>query len=399
MSVIGEPIVAGVVPSDDRKEVARALLASGIDAVDLELEPALEGLPPTATLTADLGIDFPDGLAPLPQPPAKVPTPGQALPPADVLVVTWTVDEQDALADVFTPGHGRKTWYRYDRNFSERYASKIRPHAPAQMAKRLGSWLPTKIGAQNVLCFKSELHLNQDGIRTGDGTATLPVADLFRQLIAEVKPKVLLTIGTSGGVFPEHNLGDVVVTRAARFRLNDEFKKEPFAGQTFISSWTIPTSRFDDAQTLMARYAARLAEPAFAPPTKQFPFATPPIKRQASQGPRIWLEGRDLPKDHPILTTDYFEFGTSANHLQQHGCAVEMGDAVLGMVVAQMPQPPDWAVVRNLSDPVINGDLPTGPGPRNMQTHWAVWYYETYGYWTSVTGALAAWAIIAGLGG
>jgi hypothetical protein len=34
-----------------------------------------------------------------------------------------------------------------------------------------------------------------------------------------------------------------------------------------------------------------------------------------------------------------------------------------------------------------------------MQAHWAVWYYEKYGYWTSVNGALACWAVIAGLEG
>ena len=62
-----------------------------------------------------------------------------------------------------------------------------------------------------------------------------------------------------------------------------------------------------------------------------------------------------------------------------------------------MADPPDWVVVRNISDPQINGDLPTEPRALNMQTHWAVWYYEAYGYWTSVTGALATWAIIAGV--
>ena len=28
-----------------------------------------------------------------------------------------------------------------------------------------------------------------------------------------------------------------------------------------------------------------------------------------------------------------------------------------------------------------------------MQAHWAVWYYETYGYWTSVNSAIAVWAM------
>ncbi|MGH2771017.1 MAG: hypothetical protein ACRDJF_10940, partial [Actinomycetota bacterium] len=108
-------------------------------------------------------------------------------------------------------------------------------------------------------------------------------------------------------------------------------------------------------------------------------------------------DGRDMPEFHPVLTTDFFEFGTSANRLFDEGSAVEMGDAVLGLVCEEMPDPPRWAVVRNLSDPMINADLPRGRGKLDMQTHWAVWYYEAYGYWTSVTGALATWAIIAGL--
>ena len=43
------------------------------------------------------------------------------------------------------------------------------------------------------------------------------------------------------------------------------------------------------------------------------------------------------------------------------------------------------------------GDLPLGSRALNMQTHWAVWYYEAFGYWTSVNSALTTWAIIAGL--
>jgi hypothetical protein len=35
------------------------------------------------------------------------PAPGDPLPAADVLVVTWTIAETEALADVFTPGQPR----------------------------------------------------------------------------------------------------------------------------------------------------------------------------------------------------------------------------------------------------------------------------------------------------
>ena len=79
-----------------------------------------------------------------------------------------------------------------------------------------------------------------------------------------------------------------------------------------------------------------------------------------------------------------------------------MGDAVLGMVVKELldagKPAPNWLVIRNASDPQINGDLPDRSGRHrsrmrralNMQAHWAVWYYEVYGYWTSVNSASAS---------
>jgi nucleoside phosphorylase len=378
-----------------RKGIARQLLSQGTEPADLALEPE-PGAP--AALTADLGIPFPDGLAPLPQPIDPTPAPGDPMLPADVLVVTWTVAEVNALADVLTPDHGRNAWYRYDRGFGK-YADRIRPGAPALQAQRLGSYFPTRIGDTSVLCVKSELHLNQDGVSTGDGTATLPVKDFFAQMIEEVKPKVVLTIGTSGGVSADQDLGDVVVTRAAKFRCHEEFRNEPFNGSTYNSDWEIPTEHFAAGEELMRRYTDRLVEPAFLPPTKRYPYHGPALENKPPNVPDIKRDGAQMPAFHPVLTTDYFEFGTSANHLDREGCAVEMGDAVLGLVCSELANPPRWAIVRNLSDPQINGDLPTTPSRLNMQVHWAAWYYEVYGYWTSICGALTTWAIIAGLNG
>lgn len=379
---------------EQRKEIARMLLDQGTEPADLALEPA-PGV--AAALTADLGIPFPDGLSPLPQPISPAPAPGDPLPTADVLIVTWTVAEVNALADVLTPGQGRNAWYRYDRDFEAKYASKIRPGAPALKARRLGSYFPTRVGDTSVLCVKSELHLNQDGISTAEGKATLPVKDFFAQMIDEVKPKVVLTIGTSGGVSADQDLGDVVVTRAARFRCHEEFRNEPFNGQTYKSDWEVPTDHLAAGEELMRRYADRLVEPAFLPPTKRYSYAGPPLENEPPNVPNILRDGAQLPAFHPVLTTDYFEFGTSANKLDGEGCAVEMGDAVLGLLCSELADPPRWAIVRNLSDPQINGDLPTTPSRLNMQVHWAAWYYELYGYWTSICGALATWSILAGL--
>jgi hypothetical protein len=343
----------------------------------------------------DLRLPFPAASRPKPVALATEPDPSDPLPKADVLVVTWTAAEMLALADVLTPGVNPRTkWYRYDRKFEE-YLPSIRKGAPARMANRLGSYYPTKIGAQSVLCVKSELHLNQDGVRTGEGTATLPVAELTRQMIGEVQPKLVVTVGTAGATFGDHELGDVVITRSARFRCTQEFRNEPFADTEYHSRLTIPTKHEKKAKALMAVHAAQLDEPTFGPPTKKYDFAGP-LLTGPKNTPDLKLDGRDFPKNHPMLTTDFFEFGTSSNGLEQIGCGVEMGDAVFGMVAEELgSKAPKWLVIRNASDPQINGDLPGRDDLVDMQAHWAVWYYETYGYWTSVMSAIATWSMIA----
>ena len=149
----------------------------------------------------------------------------------------------------------------------------------------------------------------------------------------------------------------------------------------------------------MATFASQLVDPPFAPPTDNFVFHHAPINPTKPNQPKIRLEqdGRDMPEWHPILTTDYFEYGTTENRLDKEGCAVEMGDAALGLAASEHPNPPHWLVIRNMSDPVINGKLPAKQFKLNEQTTWAVGYYTAYGKWTSVMSALATWGILAGV--
>ena len=134
-----------------------------------------------------MALPWPAGLAPKPQELADEPDVADPLPRADVLVVTWTAAEMLALADTLTPGVNPRTrWYRYARNFEE-YLPEIRGGAPARAVGRLGSYYPTRIGSKSVLCVKSELHLNQDGVATGAGTATMPVARFLKQIYQEVQ--------------------------------------------------------------------------------------------------------------------------------------------------------------------------------------------------------------------
>ena len=370
--------------------------------IDDDPNPAAAAAPP-APMAAGAGAGlrgvagalaprWPAGLAPTPVN-DPTPDPEAPLPPADYVVITWTAAEARALAGVLTAGVDPSRWHPYRRNYTTLLPA-IRKGAPARAADRLASWYRTSIGGKQVLCMKSELHLNQDSIPTGDGTATLPVADLFRQIITEANPTLIITTGTAGGTLTDAELGDVVITRAARFRLADEFRNEAFNNQTFTSTGNIPTTQLATAAALLDVTTGRLREPDFGPPTTRYPFGA--LLPGFANTPRLLCDGVDFPAFHPILTTDYFEFGTSTNDLGNLGCGVEMGDAVLGLVASQIGAgAPRWLVVRNASDPPINGELPTSPAVPDMQAHWALFYYQQYGYWTSVNSALACWALIA----
>jgi len=317
---------------------------------------------------------------PVPTPRPTVPKPESPLPKVDYVIVTWTVAEVKALADVLTPGHQREEWYPYTHNF-EAYLPAIRKGAPARKAGRLGSYFITSIQGKKVLCFKSELHLNQDSVRRPGQQPTLPVRDLFQQLLKETRPRLIITAGTAGATCGKTQLGDVMLTRAARFRLNDEFKSAPFNNTTYACTWMpkIPVDFFAKAKPLLDAHQDKLGG-----------------ARPVTRTPRLWAEGHkdagrfDFTPLAPILTTDFFEYGTTTNHLDQIGCGVEMGDAVLGMVVASLAEKPRWLVVRNASDPQIDGTL-----SKKEQIDEAVRTYQQYGYWTSVNSSIAAWAVIA----
>src|SRR5262249_30837407 len=97
-------------------------------------------------------ISWPAGLAPKT---GKIPsgTAASPLPKADVLVVTWTVDEGHALSRVLTPGKDSGNDYRsYTHNFAT-ISKKMRPGCPAIQAGRLGAFWTTKIGTKNVVVF------------------------------------------------------------------------------------------------------------------------------------------------------------------------------------------------------------------------------------------------------
>ena len=325
-------------------------------------------LPQAAVMARDAlePIPWPKKLAPLPLPLKPAPSPSAPLPKADALVVTWTVAEALALSDVLTPGFESKTaWYPYAYDFAS-YASQIRPGAPASESKRLGSYFLTSIAGKKVVCFKSELHMSQDGPK-------LPIRALWKQIITETGASLVITTGTSGGIGAGVELGDVVLGAEVRFDCQKSFKNAPFANSAFTPS-PINSAQFAVANALFKANAPKL----------------PPSTRP----PAIFSKPTTAIRPLDIVTTDFFGFDTAENyyHLQGLGSAVEMGDAVLGLVIQDLGKTaPRWCALRNVSDPQIPNE-----GTLSDQSKKAAQIYEKYGYWTTVCSAIAVWATIAG---
>ncbi len=312
-------------------------------------------------------IPWPAGKAPTPAPLARTPSPTSPLPEADYLVVTWTTEEAKCLADLLTPGHPCKTaWYPYTHNFTKEYVPIIRRGAPAvQDSHRLASYFPTTIAGKRVLCVKSELHFSQDGPK-------MPIAKLWAQMIAEVRPKLVISTGTAGGIGAGIELGDVAVSPSVRFDCQGRFKSTPFHDAVYHCS-KVKTTSFGEAERLFAANLSHL----------------PPAKRP----PTIFTKAVAGIANADVVTTDIFAFDDSTDHfkLQGLGAAVEMGDAVLGMVIDGLgSSAPKWTAVRNASDPQIDA---AGLTLQQIRTK-AGQIYEKFGYWTTISSAITSWALI-----
>lgn len=313
-------------------------------------------------------IPWPAGEAPKPQPIAPPPSPESPLPRADVLVVTWTVAEALALSDVLTPGYrSKKAWYHYRHNWEREFRPLVRTGAPSLEEDRLGLWFTTRIAGKSVVCMKSELHFARDG-------GKIPLLKLWRQIIEESKPSLVITTGTAGAIGGELVLGDVVVSRKVRFDCRREFASSPFSHREIVCPTDVPLGKVSYATSkLLGVTLDRL----------------PHQKRH----PRIVVRPLRSAEVMDVVTTDFFAFDDTTDHfgLQGLGSAVEMDDAVLGLACTDLGSAaPAWVAVRNASDPQIDGSLPL-----NRQAEVASRIYEKYGYWTTVNSAIATWAVIA----
>lgn len=324
-------------------------------------DPILDRITYVASPAPMRPIPWPAQLGP--KTPASV---REELPDADVLVVTWTAAEAKALADVLTTGRASSAWTRYTDKWAT-YEPQLTDRSPARFSKCLGLWAMSEIDGKRAVLFKSDLHMSTDA-------KSLPVRQLWVQLVRAVEPKLVITTGTAGGIGEQTQLGDVCVTNGAKFNCQQEFKREPFAQTTYAGVQWSPGAQMSRCAGLLAVNANELR-----------PLAT--------RDPEV-----SAVIDKPgVETIDFFGFADATDY---YGVASndpdarneEMDDATLPLALGDIKSTVPWLSIRNASDPQV-AHMDT----IEEEKKWAEEIYEKYGYWTTVGSAITCWAAIADL--
>jgi len=329
-------------------------------------------------------IQWPQGRAPAPIPLNPPPAPEAPLPRADYVAVTYTTDEANAMAVVLTPGYlaaagnqlsgaaaanklSGKTWYPYSHLLQTKYSSRLSQFPARQW---LGKYFLTKIGTKTLLCFKSEIHLHQDG----QG----PFEDLLLQIMDETHAKLVITTGTSTAIGSKLKLGDVVIAATCVFDRRRE--SSDLNGQSDLNGKVVSSP-------------APTESPSFKLANEQLLAAIADnLSPARAETPRIYWTQEQLGQPDITVTTDSFTIDDARNSsgLQGLGAATDMDDGILGLACERRGKDaPAWLSIRNISVPQL-----TGSSPDNLRN--AATSYARYGFWTTVESAIATWAVVDG---
>jgi nucleoside phosphorylase len=204
----------------------------------------------------------------------------------------------------------------------------------------------------------------------------LPNIDVWVQIIDDVKPALVITTGTAGGIGKQFEVGDVIVSPVVRFDCTSKFKNK----------------KVDNKAIAAEHYESAAVGATLATAKKLFKTNSAQLPPDNTRQPEIVRVG-PAKLNQSVVTTDFFGFDISDNHYKLRGLGevCEMGDAVLGLVAQQLgASAPRWVAVRNVSDPQIKAE-----GTLKEQATLAANIYKAFGRWSSVCSAIVCWALIA----
>jgi len=358
-------------------------------------------------------INWPDGLGPASTklgnyaPGTKITSAVKA--PADILIVLYTNEETMAFLDVWTgnPAWNTSTqadWCPYAHNFAtlKKYISNANDTLASGAFGRLSAM---KVGSQNVVLYKSELHPKQDGVG-------LPFVRVMKQLISELKPKVVITTGTAGAIGNRLECGDVTVCVSSRLHLQKQYPAFPGLN-TMSANNTALDSSFPNAFDLQyVQYAAthltQLSLPGLAQCYQRLQRLPGYSSVQKSTlSPSIYVANHNpVPGPQPmdIVSADYMttDDTSDAEGLQPLGIMNDTDDAFLFYAIDQLgASKPLCISVRNASEPEVeHAPFPSTTSPTqiiDILKGIAGSIYGIYQYCTTLNSALACWGVVAGI--
>ena len=319
------------------------------------------------------------------QAPGLPTTPSDALPKASTVVITWADAEWAALQHVFCSGNVAMPYSQRTRGSWTGWVkwSKDMPHGAASDWTFWGEFRLVEVGGKSVLLFKSNTHLDWPG-------ATY-LRDMITMIVAQVKPSLILSVGTAGGAIPSDHIGTVrAVSAGTLFETGKpqatwpDYKNGWKASDTILQSsgfqkmlFAVPT-RSADLQQICSEFNQRYRT------DYTLTQLDPNGLNMGDTRPRIEDQTGGATS---LLTTSSFVVGTTAGNFAGY-TSIEMDDAIIGEACAGTGVA--FGFVRNISDPAQNAALPP-----KVQGNWGSAVYDAYGFYTSYNGALAAWAMLA----
>jgi nucleoside phosphorylase len=307
------------------------------------------------------------------------------LPLADYLVVTWTEAETDAMARVL--GAGQYFCHELNTN-GNNFTPLLLDTAtlPLPNAKELepsevqchAFYFTTKVGGKTVICLKSNFHPKWETVK---GQLGVPMQNFFEWLVTQNNFKFLISSGTSGGIWPNMDVGDVVVCNSARYDPND--KTMLVAGKTkavfqsgvtdLIGTLTGGSNQYDLIAANLNVYAADTI-------TK-----LDQVRQTAINGkiPHIFYQPLNATSPNTVISDisfDMEETNVKQNNYIAYGAAFDNNDAFVAEACKNAKYN-TWLSVRNISDL---------PGDGSNST------YNKYQDCSSVIGALTVYAFIMG---